>query len=261
MSERLQVYRCTACGSMSAVLRGGAGTLACCGIPMTIHQDTQLETHLVGEVPPMEHNLTLSAKAIIRLLQTRVADHTSYFGIQTLKNPLDFWVYQELIWELKPDVIVEIGNAYGGSALALAHLLDRIGKGIVLAVDIQHDTFTGTARAHPRIQLITSDACAAIDTVRASIQEGDTVLIIEDSAHTYDNTINVLNAYAPLVSPGSYFIIEDSHCWHGLDYGPIPGAYEAIADFLANHPEFISDRARESFFLTFNPTGFLKRIP
>ena len=68
----------------------------------------------------MEFNLTLPAKAIIRLIQNRVADHTTYFGIQTLKNPLDFWVYQELIWKVKPDIVVEIGNAFGGSALALA---------------------------------------------------------------------------------------------------------------------------------------------
>jgi desulfoferrodoxin-like iron-binding protein len=260
MSDRGQVYRCASCGGMIAVVRGGAGAPTCCGGPMLAHTDASQESHLVGDVPPMEHNLSLPTKSVIHLIQNRVADHTSYFGVQTLKNPLDFWVYQEMIWELKPDVIVEIGNAFGGSALAIAHLLDHIGKGIVVGVDIQHDTFSDVARAHPRIALITSDACAGIDAVRAHIRPSDTVLVIEDSLHSYENTLNVLNTYGPLVTPGSYLIVEDSHCRHGLDYGPTPGPYEAIAGFLATHPEFACDRSRESFFITFNPTGFLKRV-
>lgn len=260
MLERLQVYRCDACGAMAAILRGGAGDLACCGAPMALHQDASTESHLVGSVPPMEFNLTLPAKAIIRLIQNRVADHTTYFGIQTLKNPLDFWVYQELIWKVKPDIVVEIGNAFGGSALALAHLLDHLGKGRLIAVDIQHDTFSAAVRTHPRIECITADACDAIDAVRARIRPEDTVLVIEDSLHTYDNTLNVLRTYAPLVTPGSYLIVEDSHCRHGLDYGPVPGPYEAIADFLAENTGFVTERECESFFITFNPTGYLKRM-
>ncbi len=260
MSERMQVYRCDACGAMAAILRGGAGDLACCGAPMALHQDASTESHLVGGVPPMEFNLTLPAKAIIRLIQNRVADHTTYFGVQTLKNPLDFWVYQELLWKVKPDIVVEIGNAFGGSALALAHLLDHLGKERLIAVDIQHDTFNAAVRTHPRIECITADACDAIDAVRARIRPEDTVLVIEDSLHTYDNTLNVLRTYAPLVTPGSYLIVEDSHCRHGLDYGPDPGPYEAIADFLAENTGFVTERECESFFITFNPTGYLKRM-
>jgi len=227
---------------------------------MALHQDAHNESWVVGEVPPMEHNLSLSAKAVVRLIQTRVAEHTSYFGVKTLKNPLDFWVYQEIIWDLKPDVIVEVGNAFGGSALALAHTLDLIRKGVVIGVDIQRDTMSDVTRHHPRVSLITGDACEVIDAVRAQIAPGDCVLVIEDSLHTYENTLNVLNTYGPLVSVGSYLIVEDSHCRHGLDYGPVPGAYEAIADFLAQHDEFECDRSKESFFITFNPTGFLRRV-
>lgn len=260
MPERVQVYRCSKCGSMSAVLRGGSGTFVCCDVPMALHKDASVESHLVGGPPPMEFNLTLPAKAVLGLVQQRLADHTTYLGVQTLKNPLDFWVYQELIWKLRPDVLVEIGNAFGGSTLALAHLLDCTGNGRLIGVDIQHDTFTDAVRGHPRIELITSDACAAIDTVRARIGPDDTVLVIEDSLHTYENTRGVLEAYGPLVTPGSYLIVEDSHCRHGIDYGPVPGPYEAIADFLGGHPEFESDRTCESFFITCNPTGFLKRL-
>jgi len=259
MSDRMQVFHCESCGAMSAVLRGGSGVLACCGDPMTLHQDAEIESHLVAPPPPMEFNLSLSTKAVVRLVQNRVAHQTFYFGIPTLKNPLDFWVYQELLWKVRPDVVVEIGNAFGGSTLALAHLLDHIGTGRVIAVDIQHDTFYPAVGTHPRIELITLDATLALPEVRRRIRPGERVMVIEDSDHTYDNTLAVLRAYGPLVTSGSYLIVEDSHCHHGLDYGPVPGAYEAIADFLRECPEFQSDRECEHFFITFNPTGYLKK--
>lgn len=86
------------------------------------------------------------------------------------------------------------------------------------------------------------------------------MLVIEDSLQACDKTLNVLKTYAPLVMPDSFLIVEDSHSRHGLDYGPVPGPYEAIADFLAVNREFVVERDCEYFFTTFNPTGYLKRI-
>ena len=90
--------------------------------------------------------------------------------------------------------------------------------------------------------------------------ERKTVLVIEDSEHTYDNTLSVLRLYGPLVTPGSYLIVEDSICHHGVDVGPSPGAYEAIEAFVRENPAFQIDRTRESFFLTWNPKGFLRNV-
>lgn len=84
-------------------------------------------------------------------------------------------------------------------------------------------------------------------------------MIIEDSAHTYDNTLRVLRTYSPLIRPGNYFIVEDSICHHGLDVGPSPGPYEAIEDFLAEDSTFEIDSSRESFVITWNPKGYLKK--
>ncbi len=96
--------------------------------------------------------------------------------------------------------------------------------------------------------------------VKKQIPPGEKVMIIEDSSHTYDNTLAILNVYAELVTPGKYFIIEDSICHHGLEIGPIPGPYEAIETFMEQNIHFEIDRAREAFFLTWNPKGYLKRI-
>lgn len=207
----------------------------------------------------LEDHLNLSVKEVLQRMQSRIMSGTTYFGIPTLKNPLDFWVYREIIFEVHPDVIIEIGNFRGGSALALAHICDNLDSGRVIGIDIAHDGVPDIVRNHRRISLHEGEACEAFDHVRREIATDDKVLIIEDSAHTFDNTLRVLQTYAPLVTKDSYFIVEDSICHHGLDVGPAPGPYEAVQAFLEGAPDFESDRSKESFFLTWNPRGFLKR--
>ena len=196
---------------------------------------------------------------ILSIIQDRIINHTSYFGVPTLKNPMDFWVYQELIHQSKPSLIIEIGNNCGGSALALAHLQDLMHHGRIIAVDIDHSRIDPQVAAHPRIMLVEGDACSVVDRVRSVVQADDRIMIIEDSSHTYDNTLNVLNAYCGLLKRGEYFVVEDGICHHGLDIGPNPGPYEAIEDFVRTHEEFEIDRSKESFLITWNPKGFLVR--
>ena len=196
---------------------------------------------------------------LLQLMQDRIMERTSYFGIKTYKNPIDFWVYQEIICAHRPDVIIEIGNCFGGSTLALAHLLDNLSHGRVIGVDTCHAMVAPLARAHPRITLVEGDACAVYGQVRSLIGSEEKVLIIEDSAHTYSNTLAVLVRYSGLIPPGGYFIVEDGICHHGLEVGPAPGPYEACRDFVASTPDFEIDRDRESFCITWNPKGFLRR--
>lgn len=209
--------------------------------------------------PYLEHALDQPLSAILAHMQARILHKTYYFGIPTLKNPLDFWVYQEIITEKRPDFIVEIGNYHGGSTLALAHLCDAVQHGQIIAIDIHQQAIAAATRQHPRITLIEGDAGAVFDTVRAFIPGGATVLVLEDSAHTYAHTLKVLETYSVLLQVGDYFIVEDSICHHGLAVGPNPGPYEAIATFIQHHPEFKIDRDRESFLISWNPTGFLQK--
>ena len=103
---------------------------------------------------------------------------------------MDFWIYQEILFELKPDSIIEIGNYCGGSTLALAHLCDGLGKGKVIGVDLSHADVPELVRNHPRITItIAGDACQSFDQVAGLIDPEDTVLVIEDSSHTYENTM------------------------------------------------------------------------
>ncbi len=86
----------------------------------------------------MEQYLELPTKQVLEIMQKCIISNTKYFGIQTLKNPIDFWIYQEIIFETQPDVKLEIGNLCGGSTLALAHFCDCLGKGRVLGIDTSH---------------------------------------------------------------------------------------------------------------------------
>lgn len=205
----------------------------------------------------LENQLNLPVHKLLALMQDRIIGYSTYLGIQTWKNPLDLWIYREIIWETRPDVIIEIGNHMGGSTLALAHICDAIGHGEVIGIDISQDKIPSQVRNHPRISLIEGDAREQAGFLGIS---GLSVMVIEDSSHTFDNTLAVLNAYSPLVTVGNYFIVEDSICHHGLSVGPSPGPYEAIEAFMSNNNSFVVDRSREAFLVTWNPKGYLKRI-
>jgi len=207
----------------------------------------------------MEEALSKTLDEILEVIQARVVTDSTYFGIPCQRSPLDFWIYQEIIFALKPDVIVEIGSYCGGSALSLAHLCDHLGKGRIIAVDIDHSRLNQTAKDHPRISFITGDACEVFDEVVAKCGGATAVMVIEDSSHEYQSTLNILKKYSQLVTVGSYLIVEDSICHHGLNTGPNPGPYEAILDFIDNHQNFYIDRKKEAFLVTWNPKGYLKR--
>ena len=207
----------------------------------------------------MEENLDMPLSKVLQVIQDRIMTKTTYFGIRTLKSPNDFWVYQEIIFEKKPDVIIEIGNHRGGSTLALAHICDRLDHGRIIGLDISHAEVSEYVKKHPRITLIEGDACLFFEKIRKLILKEERVLVIEDSAHTYDNTLKVLRTYSALIKPGDYFIVEDSICHHGLSVGPEPGPYEAIETFANANSDFEIDREKESFLITWNPKGYLKR--
>lgn len=207
----------------------------------------------------MEDNLDTPLGKILPMIQDGIIHRTTYFGVRTLKSPMDAWVYQELVFETEPEVIVEIGNENGGSLLFLAHLCDTIGRGRIIGLDITHEKVPKIVRQHPRITLIEGDACRRFEDVDRMISEEEKVLVIEDSSHKYDNTLNILRLYSKFIKPGDYFIVEDGICHHGLAVGPKPGPYEAIEDFVVENKDFEIDRSREHFFLTWNPKGYLKR--
>ncbi|MBU0686200.1 MAG: cephalosporin hydroxylase family protein [Candidatus Thermoplasmatota archaeon] len=182
-----------------------------------------------------------------------------WMGKKAKKFPMDTWIYQEIIHDIKPDAIIEIGNLSGGSTLFLANMLDLLNNGKVIGIDIDHSEIDFK---HPRITWITGDANSAgiLSKVDALIRDCRNVLVIEDSSHTYENTLNVLRNYNRFVTVDSYFIVEDGICKYDFVDGPKPGPYDAVHDFLRENTSFEVDRTKEKFVLTYNPSGYLKKV-
>lgn len=185
-----------------------------------------------------------------------------WMGVKAIKNPLDAWIYQEILHEVRPDAVIEIGSAEGGTTLFLADIMERLGAGTVVSVDIDRSAFRAT---HPRILSVTGDSSGP-ETVRevARVCAGKSVLVIHDGGHTREQVERDLEAYAPLVSVGSYLIVEDGVI-DLFSPGDGIGTYEdgpltAVEAFLSRHPEYVVDSERERYLLTYNPMGFLKRI-
>jgi cephalosporin hydroxylase len=185
---------------------------------------------------------------------------TTWFGVPALKCPSDLWIYQELIHELAPDLIVETGTADGGSGLFLATLCEAKGNGEVVSVDIE---VRPERPSHRRLTYVTGSSTdpAIIERLAERASGARTVLVLLDSDHSHDHVLAELRAYARLVTPGSYLVVEDTN----INGHPVyehfgPGPMEAVEDFLKDNDAFAVDRSREKFLLTFNPGGWLRRI-
>jgi cephalosporin hydroxylase len=184
----------------------------------------------------------------------------TWLGIPIVKTPLDLWIYQEIVAELRPALIVETGTAWGGSALYLATLCDALGSGKVVTIDVRA---LDDRPLHPRITYLagSSTSSAVHDEVRRAAERADgPVVVILDSDHHTQHVRRELELYGPLVTEGSYLIVEDTNV-NGHPAAPEhgPGPAEAVTEFLTTHPEFAVDRSREKLLLTFNPGGYLRR--
>jgi cephalosporin hydroxylase len=184
---------------------------------------------------------------------------TKWLGVRTDKCPMDLWIYQELLHELRPGLVVETGTAFGGSALYVASMLDLLRHGRVVTIDVQPQE---GRPEHPRIEYVTGSSVdpATLEHVRARAEGAGPVLVVLDSDHRKEHVLEELRLYAPLVTPGSYLVVEDT-ILNGHPVSPEfgPGPMEAVEEFLREEPSFTVDRGREKLYLTFNPKGYLRR--
>ena len=184
---------------------------------------------------------------------------TYWLGTRTQKCPLDLWVYQEIIRETRPDLILETGTAHGGSALYMASVCELLGGGEVVTVDIS--PIEGRPE-HDRITYLTGSSTAGeiVAEVERHVAMHERVLVILDSDHSCNHVLDELRIYGPWVSPGSYLIVEDTNVnGHPVLPEHGPGPMEALEAFLAETEDFEIDAAREKFFFTFNPRGYLRK--
>ncbi len=197
----------------------------------------------------------------------------SWLGRPIIQYPQDMIAMQEILWDVRPDLIVETGIAHGGSLVYYASLCELMGHGHVVGIDIDIRAHNRVAiEAHPmfrRISLLEgSSTDAAIVSQVEVMAAGKRVLVVLDSNHTHEHVLAELRAYAPLVSVGSYCVVFDTVVEDlppGLypdrpwDVGDNPKT--AVREYLRGDDRFEIDRDIEAKIqITVAPGGYLRRV-
>ncbi|HUB15745.1 MAG TPA: CmcI family methyltransferase [Acetobacteraceae bacterium] len=203
----------------------------------------------------------------------------TWMGRPVIQLPEDMIRIQEVIWHLHPDVVLETGVAHGGSLVFYASLFSAMGGGRVIGVDIEIRPHNRAAiEAHPLARFITlidgnSISPETVATVNAAITPGERVLVILDSNHSRAHVEAELEAYAPLVAPGSYIVACDGimaqvagaprtvpdWCWNN-PLGAIDAFLTRHREFVAEEPEFPFNEGKVRQRVTYWPRAFLRRL-
>lgn len=189
--------------------------------------------------------------------------YDTYRGVVMAKTPEDLRVYQHVIWETRPDVIVELGTSHGGSALWFADQLrtlvpDTGQRKLVITVDpieVSIDDALVT-QAVGRLEHV----YGTVHFVIAASHSGSRVMVVDDSGHTHQTTSDALRLYHDLVTVGCYFVVEDGCVDEEWRHPSFSGSVQpAIREFLSTHPEFVGHDYRPYGF-GMHPNGWLERV-
>ena len=198
----------------------------------------------------------------------------SWMGRPIIQYPQDMIAMQELIWDIKPDVIVETGVAHGGSLIYYASLFEMMGiDGIVIGIDIDIRSHNKTEiESHMlshRIEMIEGSSIdsAVVERVQAKIDGSKKVLVCLDSNHTHDHVLKELELYSPMVSVGSYCVVFDTLIENMSDdsypersWGVGNNPMTAVKEFLKENREFVIDKEIDNkLIVSVAPEGYLKR--
>ncbi|HEY4876429.1 MAG TPA: cephalosporin hydroxylase family protein [Puia sp.] len=205
----------------------------------------------------------------------RYSYNFSWMGRPIIQYPQDMIAMQEIIWEIKPDLIIETGIAHGGSLIFYASLLELIGSGEVLGIDIDiREHNKKEIEKHPmfkRIKMIQGSSIeeAIVSEVKKSAAGKNKILVVLDSNHTHQHVYKELMFYAPLVTPESYIVVfdtivedlPDGYFNETRPWGRGDNPKTAVHEFLKNNPDFVIDKSIDNkLLISVAPDGYLKRI-
>lgn len=221
---------------------------------------------------------TAAAHFLSESVEPKYSYNFSWLGRPIIQYPQDVLLMQELIWRLQPQLIIETGIAHGGSVIFSSSMLELIEacggeQGEVIAVDIDIRPHNHTAiLAHPMAKRVTLLQGSSVDPtivgqVAARAAGKQRVLVLLDSNHTHAHVLAELEAYAPLVTPGSYCVVFDTliedqpaDAYPDRPWGPGNSPKSALLDYLGRHPEFeIDPEPHNKALITVARDGFLRR--
>ena len=198
----------------------------------------------------------------------------SWLGLPVIQLPQDIVLAQEIIWECKPDVIIETGIAWGGSVVLYASILQLIGKGKVIGVDLNlMDHVTAQIMAYPfsnRIHLYKGSSTDSdiVAQVKSHIEPGQSVMVLLDSNHTHDHVLQELKLYAPLITKGQFLVVSDTvvddippQDHRPRPWGPGNNPKTALQAFLDQHKDFeVDPYINGKPLLTYCPGAYCRRV-
>jgi cephalosporin hydroxylase len=217
----------------------------------------------------------LSRALFDRSCEFRYSYNFSWMGRPIIQYPQDIIALQEIIWSVKPQLIVETGVAHGGSLVFLASMLELIGgEGRVVGVDIEIRPHNRQAieehRMASRITLVegSSTDAAVVSEVHALAEGRRPIMVILDSNHSHAHVLKELQAYAPLVTNGSYLVVFDTvvedmpaDAFPNRPWGRGNSPKTAVREFLASTTRFAIDHEIDGkLLLTVAPDGYLKCV-
>lgn len=199
----------------------------------------------------------------------------SWMGRPIIQYPQDMIAMQEIVWQIKPDLIIETGIAHGGSLIYYASLLELIGNGEVLGIDIdirKHNR--EEIQKHPmfkRIKMIEGSSIdeSTMEMVKKYAEGKKRIIVCLDSNHTHDHVLKELELYSPFVSLDSYIIVFDTiveflpegYFKHQRPWGIGNNPLTSVNAFLQKNKNFIIDTAIDNkLLISVAPSGYLKRI-
>ncbi len=201
----------------------------------------------------------------------RLMYEPTWMGIPIIQFPDDILMMQELIWKVRPDVIVETGLAHGGSAIFHSSLLELLGKGRVIGIDVEIRKYNAVAiQSHPmskRITLIEKSSTdpEVIRQLRTLISPNEKVLVVLDSNHSYAHVKKEIELYSQFVSDDSYLVVMDgaqelvAEIPNGKPEWKDDNPLRAIREFLETQNDWEEDPYYNRMQVTSNPRGYLKR--
>lgn len=203
--------------------------------------------------------------------QRRISYEPTWLGIPIIQTPEDMVMMQELIWKVRPDIVIECGVAHGGALVMYASILDLLGKGHVIGVDVEIRKYNRLAlQSHPlsrRFTLIEGSSVEepTLGQVKDLIHPDDTVLVALDSNHTMAHVARELEMYGPLVTPDSYMVVFDgvmqvlTDAPGGSPTWETDNPWHAVRQFVDANEDFEVDPYYNRLKVTHCPGGFLKR--
>ena len=231
-----------------------------------------------ARIKSFENNKALKEAASIFNVESNKAQYSynfSWMGRPIIQYPQDMIAMQEIIWDVKPDLIIETGIAHGGSLIYYASLLELIGKGEVLGIDIdirQHNkTEIEKHQMFKRIKMIAGSSIDenTAEQVKETAAGKERIIICLDSNHTHEHVLRELELYAPLVSLNSYIVVFDTivedlpegYFSQKRPWGISNNPRTAVDEFLKGNDNFIVDETIDNKLLvSVTPHGYLKRI-